>query len=65
MNPPLFEVELANKILSSLLDRGGFDSLWDELDYNVKFEIKDEITEIIRKDVDELLREYEIAIRSR
>ena len=59
MNTPL-EVELTNKILSSLLDRGGFDSLWDELDYNVKFEIKDEIVEIIRIGIEKYTEELRL-----
>ena len=48
------EGELANKILRSLIERNGFDDAWDACDDLIKMEIKDEITEIIRIDIDRL-----------
>jgi len=54
------EVELANKILSAFLDRNGFDSIWDELDYDIKFDIKDEIVEIIRIGIEKYTEELRL-----
>jgi len=59
MNTPL-EVELTNKILSAFLDRNGFDSIWDELDYDIKFDIKDEIVEIIRIGIEKYTEELRL-----
>ena len=54
---PSFEVKLTNKILQSLLARNGFDDVWDSIDVLIQMEIKDELTGIIEREVDELMHE--------
>ena len=50
MNTP-FELDLTDKILDALLDRGVFDGLADDLD--VMREIETEMAEIIRIGIEE------------
>lgn len=44
---------LVNNLLSELNDRSGFDNWWDDLDTNIKLEIKEELANIILKFYDE------------
>ena len=43
---------ITNKIITALSNRGGFDGWWDEIDKETRDEIKDEISQIIEKNLD-------------